>query len=111
MGFLATIYPIVQGLVFLHQIFITFGLSTIVGIDDHIVIDSLTPDGGSTTGTVVVACSVASVVSSLLFCVGLIDVAGFVQQGAVEVVVRLPLHGIGDGEGLCQQTADTSHCT
>ena len=111
MGFLSSVHSVVQGLIFLHQILVTLGLGTIIGIDDHIVIYSLTPDGGSTTGTVVVTCSVASMVGNLLLRIGLVDVTCLVQQSVVEVIVRLPLHGVGDSESLCRQAADTNYCT
>ena len=99
MNLLAFVNLIMQRLVFLHQLFVTLGLGTIVGVDDHIIIDGLTPDGGSTTRDVVVAEAVATMVGIGLLGVGLVDVACLVEERSIEVIVGFPLGLVIVGNG------------
>ena len=99
MRLLARVYLVVQRLIFAHARLVALKLGTIVGIDNHIVHNGLTPNGSSTTRHIIVAIAVAAMVSAGLLRVGFVDVARLVEESFVEVVVGFPLCLVVIGNG------------
>ena len=99
MCFLASIDLIVQRLVLPHSSGISLFLSTIVGVDNHIIHNGLAPNGSSTTGNIVVSIAVTTMVGFGLFGVGHIDVLAVlrVEEHTVEVIISLPFRRISIG--------------
>ena len=62
MRLLTAVYSVVQRLVLLHQFLVALRLGTIIGIDDHIIVDSLAPDSSGTARHVIVAIAVTAMV-------------------------------------------------
>ena len=71
---LALIDIVVQRLILSHARLVALFLGTVVSIDNHVVHNGLTPDGSSTAAHIIVPVAVATMVSTRLLRVCLVDV-------------------------------------